>query len=279
MPLGGVQPLGGGMNFVNTMTPGQESVLGQGSSLLTTLLCAQGGNNPFLPLSPQATADWYNQFMRPVAETQFNRTTMPRVQEAYVGPGTYWSGARANAQSQAQADFDNQQMQNIGNIYQQNRQMANQALLPFAAQLLGANTGIVYGQQGQQSGGMGGLGDLLRQLMQKQMQPQMGGGGAGFLGSNLFGQVPGLENIGAPGTPRPQGGYTSDNTSLLNDLLNPTPANYIGSNQPLGSMNSGGFDDWLLNPSAPVSLSDYSSADAWVNPDQVNQEAYSYYGW
>lgn len=172
MPYLQTTPLLNNMSYLNTQTPGQEALLTQGSGLLNQLLGLQGGDNPFMPLTPQGTADWYNQRMRPIQESAFRQNVMPRVQEAYVGPGTYWSGARAAAQSRAEQDFENQQQQNIGNMYMQNRTLANQALLPFAAQLLGANTGLVYGQQKQDSGGFGGLGDLLNKLMQKKLQAQ-----------------------------------------------------------------------------------------------------------
>lgn len=185
---------GGGAGMINTLQPGQQGILNSGSNFINSLFGGQGGWNPFMPMSPQGTADWWNQFMRPAAESQFTQKTLPAVKEAYVGPGTYWSGARANAESGARQDFENQQSQQIGSYFQHSRDVANQSLLPFALGLLNANTGIATGQQQQQgAGGLGGLGEYLMQLLKGIGQGQTqdtGPYGLGGYNADFSGLVP-----------------------------------------------------------------------------------------
>lgn len=163
---------GGGIQITPTLQSGQQNILSQGSALLSQLMGGSGGYNPFLPLSAADTSNWWNQYMRPSAEQQFQERTLPATREAYVGPGTYWGGARADAEARARQGFENEQSQQIGNYFMQSKQLANQALLPFALGLLNANTGIATGQQQQQGGVGGGLGEFLMQLLRGQQQPQ-----------------------------------------------------------------------------------------------------------
>lgn len=199
--FGGAGALGGGggggtpnrIRTVNTLTPTQQRLLDVGGGQVSNLL-ASGVLNP---MSPGKTESFYDKYFRPSAEARFQNEVMPQIAESFVGPGTYWGGARAGAEADASLGFENQQMQNIGQLYQQNLQRG-MGFLPFGLGMAGLNTGITYGQQG--TAGAGGMGGILQQLLDRLMGGQGGGGGADWQGGGIM-DLPGpqLQDLGGGG--------------------------------------------------------------------------------
>jgi len=188
------------IGYANTLTPEQQSILGGGSSLISKLFGQNaGGYSAFNALTPQQAQSFYQQYFNPAEQAKFQNETLPSVREAFVGPGTYWSGARAQAEANAQQNFANAQNQNVGNLYLQSQQQALQSLLPFALGLGNMETGTTYGR-GAQGGGGGqnaGMNELIKMLLgnfQKKQGAQQGqqqgqGGVPFFPNENDFGQT------------------------------------------------------------------------------------------
>lgn len=104
---------------------GQPSVTTQG---LTT--AEQGLKG----MSPSDTYANYMQYTYPQMQNYFETQVLPQVKEQYVGTGTYQGSPQYNASAKAYTDFGNQNMTNIANAIQNNRNQAY-SLVPYLGQL------------------------------------------------------------------------------------------------------------------------------------------------
>ena len=179
------QPL---IGIMPTLTPEQQAILGGGGAMMASLFGGYGPGaggqpalqqveeqfgggqipvggaaagpsayHPFAPFSPEQAGQLYQQAFGPAEERYMEVEVLPGVREAYVGPGAYWSGARAAAESRARERAGEQRASRIGQMWLAERQAARQALLPFALGLAGLETGIAYGLPGGGGSQMAGM--------------------------------------------------------------------------------------------------------------------------
>lgn len=84
-------------------------------------------------LSPEATTQWFQNYVAPQQIQQFEQSVLPQVGENYVGSGNFWSSARREAQNKAHTDFATGLGSQLGQAIQQNRSQAIGMLPTIAA--------------------------------------------------------------------------------------------------------------------------------------------------
>ena len=118
----------------------------QGSNVLSELI--KSGS------TPEDAVAWYQKYMAPENKRIFTQETLPGINEAHVGPGTFWGTPRAEAQRKAWETFGTQEMARTGEAIRQQQAMAA-GLLPLEKEyaqygeeypLRKAQAGLQYGQ-------------------------------------------------------------------------------------------------------------------------------------
>jgi hypothetical protein len=135
------------------MTSPWETAMGeQVSTALTSLL------------SGEFPEEYFRTAIEAPAQKRLEEVTLPGVREAYVGPGTFWGGERAEAERRAGTDVDMMLAAVRGDLGYQARQMALDTLAPAMEYL-----GLPAEQALQQMAGVGtfmGAGALPRLIEQ-----------------------------------------------------------------------------------------------------------------
>lgn len=115
-------------------------------------------------LSGEFPEEYFRTAIEAPAQKRLEEVTLPGVREAYVGPGTFWGGERAEAERRAGTDVDMMLAAVRGELGYQARQMALETLAPAMEYL-----GLPAEQALQQMAGVGtfmGAGALPRLIEQ-----------------------------------------------------------------------------------------------------------------
>lgn len=85
-------------------------------------------------LSPETTAQWYQQTILPYQQRMFEDVALPGIAEQYAGTGGFWSGARREAMAGAQEGFGTAMASELGREIANRQSLAIQ-MMPQIAQL------------------------------------------------------------------------------------------------------------------------------------------------
>lgn len=141
--------------YENTEAPTPDELdqqtLGQVKDTLGQLLSGQPSTN----INPQATQNFFNTNIKQPMQQQFTEEILPQVSEQFEGAGTYWGGARADAESKATQDFSNSLARELANLQYQDEQArrglaesaADRSLSALNPAMQQAGIGLDYGLQ------------------------------------------------------------------------------------------------------------------------------------
>ena len=106
-------------------------------------------------MTPQATYDWYMQYMAPEERRVMEEEIIPGIKESMVAPGTLYGTPYTGAVEDAWSKFGSQQMSRIGQAVQQAQGLAA-GLIPTAKEFAGYESELPLRQAaaGQQYGAL-----------------------------------------------------------------------------------------------------------------------------
>ena len=174
--------MGKGGSYISNMTPQQQQIANQLQSIYQGQVAsyqpfksdmqtdyAQGISQMANPQTPQQTSDFYQQYFAPSDIANVKQNVIPGIREAYAGQSGYNSGSRPQNEANAWTQMGLQQMQNIGNMYQQGQNRSLQALQSMPQGISSEMQQFLMGLQSSNPA-LQGLQNLLSESMQSYQQ-------------------------------------------------------------------------------------------------------------